>query len=185
MPHLTRNLLGFCVLAAASPDLALAAAQTGAPPPPAAPAGPGSIRAAAADFLDAFNAMDQARFDAFWAADATLFFPSLAPGTGADRIEGKAAITALFRRFFDFVRARRPDARLGIEPHGLHVQEYGDVGIVTFHLRDDDDTGRRTFVFRRTAGRWLIAHLHASSLDNPRPSTPPPAPTPQPSGERG
>ena len=183
-----RHLFAFAAaLAATAPPLAAQQPDAVETPQPAAP---GSLRAAAGDFIEAFNAMDEARFDAFWAEDATMFFPALAPRHRADRIVGRAAVLEVFHAFFAAVRPRRP--RLGINPHQIQVQDYGDVAIFTFHLRSPDSTGRRTFVWRRVDGRWLIAHLHASSLEHPQSLNPPPPPTVPPSrpeeppaGERG
>jgi ketosteroid isomerase-like protein len=180
----------FVISAALAAAAAPLAAQQPDPAAAAQPAAPGSLRAAATDFIEAFNAMDEARFDAFWAEDATMFFPGMAPGHRADRITGRAAVLDVFHAFFAQVRPRRP--RLNIRPEQIHVQEHGDAAILTFHLRSPDATGRRTFVWRRVDGRWLIAHLHASSLEHPQsPNPPPPPPTVPPSreevpaGERG
>lgn len=131
--------------------------------------GDGSLLAAEAAFIDAFNGLDQARFDAAWAEDATIFFPR--GPFPAERIEGKAEITAVFKRLFDAVRARNPAARLNIKPTKLLTQQYGDVGVVTFELEGADARGRRTLVMRRTGGRWLIVHMHASEQPVPKPGT--------------
>lgn len=127
----------------------------------------GSLLMAEAAFIEAFNSLDQARFDAAWAEDATIFFPRGPFPT--ERIEGKAEITAVFKRAFDAIRARNPAARLNITPVKLLTQHYGDVGVVTFELEGADARGRRTLVMRRTEGRWLIVHMHASEQPVPKP----------------
>lgn len=132
----------------------------------------GSPTAAAAEFLAAFNALDQTRFDALFAEDATLFYPS-APFP-LQRVEGKAAVTGWFSKFFDAVR-KRGAKNLNINPSDLHAQTYGDTAVVTFHLNGGSDgaIGRRTVVLNKRGGRWLIVHLHASAA------------RPKPQGERG
>lgn len=115
--------------------------------------------AAVQAFVSAFNALDRARFDALFADDVTLFFPS-APFP-VRRVEGKAATLEWFGRFFDSLRKR--GASPGVQPRDLKVQDYGAVAIATFHLGGGESVGRRTVVLRRERGRWAIAHLHASS----------------------
>lgn len=118
-----------------------------------------SPEAAVQAFVSAFNALDRTRFDALFAEDVTLFFPS-APFP-VRRIEGKTATLLWFGRFFDSLRKR--GASPGIQPQDLRVQHYGDVAIATFHLGGGESVARRTVVLRRQRGRWAIAHLHASS----------------------
>jgi ketosteroid isomerase-like protein len=57
------------------------------------------VRAAAAEFVAAFNGLDQARFDALWAEDAIVFFPQ--PPFPIRRVEGKAEVASWFKRFMD------------------------------------------------------------------------------------
>jgi ketosteroid isomerase-like protein len=118
-----------------------------------------SPEAAIQAFVSAFNALDRTRFDALFAEDVTLFFPS-APFP-VRRTEGKKATLLWFGRFFDSLRKR--GAGPGIEPQDLKVQDYGDVAIATFHLGGGESVARRTVVLRRQRGQWAIAHLHASS----------------------
>ncbi len=110
-------------------------------------------------FVSAFNALDRTRFDALFAEDVTLFFPS-APFP-VRRVEGKMATLEWFGRLFDSLRKR--GASPGIVPQDLKVQDYGDVAIATFHLGGGESVARRTVVLRRQRGQWAIAHLHASS----------------------
>jgi ketosteroid isomerase-like protein len=115
--------------------------------------------AAVRAFVSAFNALDRARFDALFAEDVTLFFPS-APFP-VRRIEGRKATLLWFGRFFDSLRKR--GASPSIQPQDLKVQDYGNFAIATFHLGGGETVGRRTVVLRRQRGRWAISHLHASS----------------------
>lgn len=120
------------------------------------------VRAAAAEFVSAFNQLDQARFDALWAEDATVFFPQ--PPFPVRRVEGRAEVLGWFKRFMDAQRSagRSP----GVQPRDLQVQMAGpDAAIVSFHLGSGAAAAaRRTLVYRRDAGRWLIVHLHGSVL---------------------
>ncbi|MEA3041556.1 MAG: hypothetical protein QOC65_1045 [Sphingomonadales bacterium] len=123
--------------------------------------------AAVAAFVAGLNSFDRGRFEALFAEDATLFFPA-APFP-VRRIEGRAAIGEWFGRFFDSAR-RRGATRGNVTPRDLRVQSYGNVAVATFHLEGGDNVGRRTLVLRRQARRWLVIHLHASSLPLPAPA---------------
>ena len=128
------------------------------------------VRAAVAEFIAALNAFDRDRIARAFADDATLFFP----GTPfpAARVDGKAQVAVAFGHFFEALRAR--GLRQGnVAPRGLQIQLYGDVAIASFHLAGSQEIGRRTLVLRRTGGRWLIVHMHGSSLRQA-----PPAPAP-------
>lgn len=142
------------VAALALPLTAVPAAATAAPA-----SNPSSAQAAAGEFIAAFNALDRVRFDPLFADDATLFFPS-APFE-VRRVEGKETVLKWFGKFFDAMRAR--SGKLNIQPADLHVQDYGAVAVVTFHLNGGDDVGRRTLVLRKEGQAWKIVHLHASA----------------------
>jgi uncharacterized protein (TIGR02246 family) len=119
------------------------------------------VRDAAASFVDAFNDLDWERFSASWAEDATAFFP---PRIEANRVEGRAAIVARFQAVFeDFPTEASDPPYLSIEPRDLEVAILNGAAVVTFHLGDPAAQDRRTLVFVKRDGRWLIAHLHASS----------------------
>lgn len=144
---------------------ASASAQAPAPAKPAVPAVAGSVEAAAADFVQAFTTLDEARFDAAWTEDATLFFPMAAPKLGGGRFTGKDDVLKLFHLFFASVRKEKsgPDY-LNVKPEDLHIQNHGDTAIATFHLTGDQGIARRTLVMRRNQGVWRVAHMHASNM---------------------
>ena len=173
--HVAKTLpLLLAGLALAPATLAAQAAVPAVPGPQGADA---PVRAAVAEFVAALNAFDRERFARAFADDATVFFPG-APFP-LRRVEGKAQAIANFGRFFELLRAR--GARQGnVTPRGLTVQLYGDTAVATFHLAGGQDVGRRTLVLRRTGGRWLIVHLHASSLREAAPAAPAAAPAPAP-----
>ncbi len=120
------------------------------------------VRAAAAEFVSAFNQLDQPRFDALWAEDATVFFPQ--PPFPIRRIDGRAEVLTWFKRFMDSQRSAGRSPR--VDPKELQVQMAGrDSAIVSFHLGSDTAAvARRTLVYRRDAARWQIVHLHGSAL---------------------
>jgi len=106
--------------------------------------------------------MDQARFDQFFATDATMFFPDGPfPET---RVEGRKAVLASFHEFFALVRKRGRTA-LNIAPIDKRVQVYGEVAVVTFELENDETVGRRSLILRKIGNDWRIVHLHASAID--------------------
>ena len=62
-------------------------------------------RAAVTEFLAAFNGLDNARFNALIASDASVFFPQ--HPFPIRRASGKKDVTDWFNRFFDAQRKRR------------------------------------------------------------------------------
>jgi len=139
-----------------------------------------SAHRAAVGFLAAFDSVQWETFRGYFADDVTMFFPF--PDTPA-RADGREAVEARFRRFFDaglaaWSRSGRTGApRLGISPRDLRVQMAGDdAAIVSFHLGTTNPS-RRSVVFRRNAdGAWKVVHWHAS----PPPAAPAAAPAPPP-----
>jgi ketosteroid isomerase-like protein len=68
-------------------------------------------------------------------------------------------------------KTRTGPSYLNILPEDLLVQDYGDVAIVTFHLRKT--TWRRTAVMRNVGGAWRVVHMHASPMEAPAAREPP------------
>jgi len=122
----------------------------------------GAVRAAAGEFVAAFNGLDQARFDALWADDATVFFPQ--PPFPIRRVDGKEQVAGWFKKFMDSQRSAGKSP--GVDPKDLHIQMAGpDAAIVSFHLGTDAAAAaRRTLIYRRDAMGWRIVHLHGSAL---------------------
>jgi uncharacterized protein (TIGR02246 family) len=124
-----------------------------------------AVRAAMNGFMDALNALDVERMSAFFADDITSFVPL----AQADRVEGREAVTRIFRNFVAKTKPTTP--RLNIVPEEMEVLVSGDLGVVSFNVREKSPavTRRRTFVFVRHGDRWLIRHAHASDFfTNPR-----------------
>lgn len=117
-----------------------------------------SVRATLDGFLSALNALDVDRIASFFADDVTAFVPT-AQGS---RVDGKAALTEVFRAYCE--RTRETGSRTNIVPEHLTVEQAGSVGIVTFEVPSPASVARRTFVFRNHDGRWLISHFHASNF---------------------
>ncbi len=100
------------------------------------------------------------------ASEPTFFFPF---DDTPERVTGRAAVDARFRRFFDQVRARGSGPPyLNLKPRELRVERYGDAGLVTFELGGPGGRmGRRTLLFVRENGAWRLSHLHAAVAGEP------------------
>ena len=124
------------------------------------------VRAAAERFLRVFDDLDWEPFRASWASEPTVFFPF---DDTPERVTGRAAVEARFRRFFDQVRARGSGPPyLNLKPRELRVERYGDAGLVTFELGGPGGRmGRRTLLFVRENDAWRLSHLHASVAGEP------------------
>lgn len=116
------------------------------------------VRAAMSGFMAALNSLDSDRMATYFADDVTAFVP-LAQG---ERVDGKAALVEIFRRYSE--TTRKTTARTNIVPEDLKVERHGDLAIVTFNVRSPDQVLRRTFVFRHDSRGWLITHFHASNF---------------------
>lgn len=114
------------------------------------------VRAAMDGFMEALNALDADHMATYFTDDITAFVP-LAQG---ERVNGKAAVVEIFRRYCE--TTKKTTARTNIVPEDLAIDRNGDAAIVTFNVRSPDSVQRRTFVFRRGGGKWLISHFHAS-----------------------
>ncbi len=123
-----------------------------------------TVRATMAGFMESLNALDAAGMAAHFAEDITAFVPS----AQAVRADGKPAVTEIFRNFVQ--RARPSTPRLNLVPEDMTVEVSGNLGVVAFQVRDPAAgfVRRRTFIFRRMEGRWLISHFHASDLALPK-----------------
>lgn len=106
------------------------------------------------DWMDALNALDEARVVAAFAEDATAFFPV----AKAERVDGREAIAAIFHQYF-----AGSTKTTNIVPEELRVQQSGDIAVITFNVHNPSAVSRRTFIWRRDARGWRIVHMHASN----------------------
>jgi CubicO group peptidase (beta-lactamase class C family)/ketosteroid isomerase-like protein len=121
------------------------------------------VQSAAEAFIKAFNNHDWEPFRNSFADDATMFFPSAT--MAAARANGRTEIEAIFKTLFDAARKRKDSPPyLNIEPKDTRIRMSGNAAVVTFHLGGKDSLGRRTIIFEKQKGRWLIIHLHASTM---------------------
>ena len=123
---------------------------------------PLDVQEAAETFIEAFNNLDWERFRHSFSAGATVFFPFQGVPR---RVNGKDEIETVFKSFFDDVRKQKSaPPYLNIDPKEMKIQMLRDSAVVTFHLRNNDSLGRRTVIFQKQKGIWLIVHLHASNV---------------------
>jgi len=114
-------------------------------------------------FVDAFSNLKWDKFSAFFADDATAFFPPSA--RDPYRANNKQEILNIFRKVFDHAQQQNAtNPHIVIEPLDLRIQLAGTTAIVTFTLKDPDLFGRRTIVLKKVDDQWLILHLHASGV---------------------
>jgi ketosteroid isomerase-like protein len=127
-----------------------------------------SVQKAAESFINAFNNLEWENFRNSFTADATVFFPS----DIARRANGKDEVEAGFKAVFDEGRKNRNSPPyLNIKPMNVKIQIIRDVAIMTFHLERQSAVGRRTIIWQKQNGKWLIAHLHASGVELPKKTT--------------
>jgi ketosteroid isomerase-like protein len=113
-------------------------------------------------FLAAFSRLDLDGMMAFFAADATMFAPI---EYAREWLPAPAAIREQFAAVIAGVRAQGATT-IPLHPQDTHVRVFGEVALVTFHLRGDH-LSRRTLMLRRGGERWEIVHLHASNAPLP------------------
>ena len=163
-----RSILVMFLALASLSSSALAARGQSAPPGnvPPADADAAAVRKAAEAFLEAFNNLEWEKFSRSFSDDATVFFPfSQVPR----RASGRAEVERVFKLFFDELRKRKPGPPYqNIVPQEVMVQMLGGAAVVTFHLGGGESVSRRTLVFQKQKGEWLITHLHASSVAKPK-----------------
>jgi ketosteroid isomerase-like protein len=112
-------------------------------------------------FLEALNSLDEAGLSACFTEDVSVFVPNVQ----ADRVSGKAAVERIFR---DYVQAtRKKTSRTNIVPQDVHIEVADRLALASFTVPGAGTTARRSFVFRKVGGTWLISHFHASNLKPP------------------
>lgn len=109
-------------------------------------------------FLQAFAQLQLDEMMAWWADDATAFFPV---DHQRERLSGKAAIRNAFEQVIAGVKAAGA-TQLSLDVEDMHALELGDMAVLTFHIRREP-LSRRTFVLRQRKGAWRIVHLHGSN----------------------
>ena len=138
-----------------------------------------AVKKASEAFMTAFNNLEWEAFRNSFADDATVFFPFWQVPRLAN---GRAEVEAVFKSFFDAQRKRKPNPPYqNLVPKDEQIQMLGDVAIVSFHLGTELPTGRRTIIYRKQNGKWLIAHMHASNLVKPEEQKKETTAVPQPS----
>jgi hypothetical protein len=126
-----------------------------------------NVHNALKSFLTAFENLDWETFRKSFDDQATVFFPLPEP---PERFEGRAAYEARFWLVFSQIRKSAPNGPPfhRLNPENLHIENLGHQAVLaTFHLRNSERIARRTIVFQKTGGTWLIRHLHASNVVQP------------------
>ncbi len=108
-------------------------------------------------FFRAVESRELDRVAPFFEEDAQMFSPL---GTYPARLDGRAAIMEQFKAIVEALKQMPSPIR--IDAQEQVVREFGDIALVTFHLKLPGPLHRRTFVLRKREGRWRIAHVHAS-----------------------
>jgi uncharacterized protein (TIGR02246 family) len=108
-------------------------------------------------FLRAVESRELERIVPFFEEDAQMFSPL---GTYPARLDGRAAVMEQFKAISEALKQMPTPIR--IDPQELIVREFGDIALLTFHLKLPGPLHRRSFVLRKRDGRWRIAHIHAS-----------------------
>src|SRR5260370_7051050 len=122
-----------------------------------------AIEAFTGEFLHAFEDLDMKQFIACFADDATMFFPMPEP---PERVQGKHAIQQRFEHVFASIRrtAKSGPPFQHLVPEDLSIQLLNrKIGLVSFHLINEERIARRTLVLTNANGQWFILHLHASN----------------------
>jgi ketosteroid isomerase-like protein len=131
------------------------------------PADSTAVHAALTRFIVAFENLDWEPFRHCFDDSATVFFP---PPEAQERLTGRVAYEAGFKRIFDAVRPSNPSGPpyQSLIPEDLRIEPLGPgAALVSFQMRNGERIARRTIVFRKRGDRWLIAHLHASKKPIP------------------
>lgn len=119
-----------------------------------------AVKKASEDFILAFNNLDWEKFRYSFSDEATVFFPFRQIPR---RASGRTEVEMFFKKIFDELKKRKSEPPYqNIIPKDTEIQMLGKVAILTFHLGGNDSLGRRTLVFNKQKGKWLIIHMHAS-----------------------
>jgi ketosteroid isomerase-like protein len=108
-------------------------------------------------FFRAVESRELDRIAPFFEEDAQMFSPL---GTYPARLDGRAAVMEQFKAIGEALKQMPTPIR--IDPQELIVREFGEIALVTFHLKLPGPLHRRSFILRKRDGRWHIAHIHAS-----------------------
>jgi uncharacterized protein (TIGR02246 family) len=119
--------------------------------------GNSEVRETLDGFFRGVEARDLDRIAPYFEEDAQMFSPL---GTYPARLDGRAAIMEQFKAISEALKQMPTPIR--IDPQEMVVREFGDIALVTFHLKLPGPLHRRSFILRKRDGRWRIAHIHAS-----------------------
>jgi len=114
-------------------------------------------------FVSAFEELDWKRFSSLFAhdEDIAVFFPL--PEMPLP-YRGWSAVSKAWKEVFQLEATER-DFTLHVTD--LAIQMYGSTAIATFLVNSSPPAivHRRTLVFAKEEGQWVIVHLHGSNYD--------------------
>ena len=124
------------------------------------------MHAALLSFIRAFEVGDVDSMRRAFAADATSFPRAAARQLAvSEHVRRSSGLDPEMVAAIEAAKASGIEPPyFGIEPRDLHIHASGDMALATFHLTQDDELGRRTFVLRRENNSWKILHVHASNV---------------------
>lgn len=124
-------------------------------------------------FIEDFNNLNMSKVAAHFAEEATLFPRTVMTDRATSKVvldeycreEGPGNFQSL-ENFSAELRAESAGPPyMDLEPLETKIQVFGETAIVTFHLRNPERLGRRTFVYVKRHYEWKIIHLHASNVE--------------------
>jgi ketosteroid isomerase-like protein len=119
--------------------------------------GNSDVRETLDGFFRSVESRDLDRITPYFEEDAQMFSPL---GAYPARLDDRAAIMEQFKAISEALKQMPTPIR--IDPQEMVVREFGDIALATFHLKLAGPLHRRSFILRKRAGRWRIAHIHAS-----------------------
>jgi len=118
------------------------------------------------EFLNAFEQLDFDRFAGSFIQnnEVSVIFP------GAEMrsiYRGWASVRRAWQKVFEIEKANSEDGKIKLVVTDLSFQNYGNSAIASFLVNSSppEIVHRRTIVFIKEKGRWLIVHLHGSNYD--------------------
>ena len=158
-----RTLLIAAIGCSMAPLLAVAAEPIRSSSEPAS--GFDAIHAFLTGFISDFENLDWPKFRERFADESTVFFP---PRFSTELAAGREETDHAWNNVFTKIRAlsgRSVAPFMRLQPVDLKIERWGPTAVVTFTLGvKGEPIDRRTLVLRESSQKWLIVHLHGSTI---------------------